>query len=111
MNIIQSSDFSPQLKKVSFPVRYLGGANDIVVPVRREIATLSAHLPTHCDFQSELLRGAPHAMIASHPEETSERISQWVSEIEAKNTVDISTALLSPDSPRAEWRSDAETAK
>ncbi len=98
MNIIQGSDFSTQLKEVSFPVRYLGGANDIVVPIRREIATLSAHLPTHCDFQSELLRGAPHAMIASHPEETSERISQWVNEIEADSTADTSPDCGSGDS-------------
>ena len=87
MRIIQASDFSDQLAQVEFPVRYLGGAKDIVVPVRREIATLEAKLPPHCDFQSELLRGTPHAMIASHPEQTVDRISRWVNEVEAARTV------------------------
>jgi pimeloyl-ACP methyl ester carboxylesterase len=85
MSIIQASDFTEQLKEIKFPVRYLGGANDIVVPVRREIATLLAHLPPHCDFRSELVPGAPHAMIASHPQQTAEHLSRWVREIEAKN--------------------------
>jgi pimeloyl-ACP methyl ester carboxylesterase len=85
MSIIQASDFTEQLKEIKFPVRYLGGAKDIVVPVRREIATLLAHLPPHCDFRSELVPGAPHAMIASHPQQTVEHLTRWVREIEAKN--------------------------
>jgi aminoacrylate hydrolase len=84
MTIIQESDFRDQLKQIKFPVRYLGGARDIVVPVRREIATLLAHLPPHCDFQSELVAGAAHAIIASHPEETVEHMSRWVREAEMK---------------------------
>lgn len=91
MSIIQTSDYSPKLKEIKFPVRYLGGANDIVVPVRREIATLSAHLPAHCDFQSELVRRAPHALIASHPQKACESILRWVNEIEAGNAEDLST--------------------
>ena len=39
MEIIQGSDFRKQLQEVPFPVRYIGGARDIVVPVRREIAS------------------------------------------------------------------------
>lgn len=84
MTIIQESEFRDQLKEIQFPVRYLGGARDILVPVRREIATLLAHLPPHCDFQSELVAGAPHAVIASHPEQTVEHISRWVRETEDK---------------------------
>ncbi len=86
MSIIQASDFTAQLQEIKFPVRYLGATNDIVVPVRREIATLLAHLPPHCDFQSELVAGAPHAMIASHAKQTVEHLSRWVREIEAKNS-------------------------
>ena len=40
MSIIQKAEFRDQLKEVRFPVRYLGGARDVIVPVRREIATL-----------------------------------------------------------------------
>ena len=84
MTIIQESDFRDQLKEIDFPVRYLGGARDIVVPVRREIATLLARLPPHCDFQSVLVAGAPHAIIVSHPQQTVEHISRWVRETEMK---------------------------
>ncbi len=94
MNIIQASDFSDRLTEVAFPVRYIGGANDIVVPVRREIATLANYLPKHCDFQSELVRGAPHAMIASHPEATVDHISRWVNEVEEIRTPKIETSEM-----------------
>jgi pimeloyl-ACP methyl ester carboxylesterase len=83
MSIIQSTDFRQHLTDIDFPVRYLGGANDIVVPVRREISTLSKHLPPDVGFQSELISGAPHAIIASHPQETADQVSQWVNEIES----------------------------
>lgn len=82
MSIIQASEFRRHLTQIQFPVRYLGGARDIVVPVRREIATLIAHLPPHCDFRSELVAGAPHALIASHPEQSVEHILRWVREVE-----------------------------
>ena len=84
MSIIQSIDFRDQLQEIRFPVRYVGGARDIVVPVRREIATLDAHLPPHCDFQSELITGAPHNIIASRPEETVQHITRWIREAEMK---------------------------
>lgn len=82
MSIIQSTDFREHLSDIEFPVRYLGGANDVVVPVRREISTLSKHLPSDVEFQSELIRGAPHAIIASHPQETADQVSRWVHEVE-----------------------------
>jgi pimeloyl-ACP methyl ester carboxylesterase len=82
MTIIQESEFQNHLQEIRFPVRYVGGARDIVVPVRREIATLGASLPPHCDFQSALVAGAPHALIASHPEQTVQHILRWVRELE-----------------------------
>ena len=85
MAIIQATDFRDRLSQVRFPVRYLGGSNDIVVPVRREIDTLLAHLPPNCDFQGELLTRAPHTIIASHPEQTVNHLSRWIREIESKN--------------------------
>ena len=91
MSIIQRTDFRGLLHQVRFPVRYVGGARDIVVPVRREIATLIAHLPPHCDFQSELLSGAAHNIIASHPRETVEQITRWVREAELKRAEDEAT--------------------
>lgn len=95
MRIIQKTDFRDQLEMVRFPVRYVGGARDIVVPVRREIATLDTHLPPHCDFQSELVAGAPHTLIASHPEETAEYISRWARDADAKS----GRTMESMDSP------------
>lgn len=82
MSLIQETDFRDQLSTVRFPVRYLGGARDLVIPVRREIATLDAHLPPHCDFQSELITGAPHNVIASHPRAASHRICRWIRDAE-----------------------------
>ena len=102
MSIIQASDFTVRLKEIESPVRYLGGANDIVVPVRREIATLLAHLPPHCDFRSELVAGAPHAMIPSHAQEIVDHLRRWVGEIEAENSDDTpsnATATTSLERP------------
>ena len=94
MSIIQGSDFRDQLHEVRFPVRYIGGARDVVVPVRREIATLVAHLPPHCDFQNELVTGAPHNIIASHPMETVEHLSRWVREAELERAKKTTPADL-----------------
>lgn len=82
MTIVQRTDFRGHLDKVTFPVRYIGGEMDRVVPVHRELATLAELLPPHCEFDARLLARAPHAIIASHPEETSAHICDWVSEIE-----------------------------
>lgn len=83
MEIIQGSDFRGKLQTVRFPVRYVAGARDIVVPVRREIATLNARLSQRCDFQSELISGAAHMLIASHPGQTASSISKWVRDVES----------------------------
>lgn len=90
--MIQTSDFRNRLREVEFPVRYLGGARDIVVPVRREIATLRAQLPPDCDFRSELVAGAPHAMIPSHAEEIVRHLRRWIHEIEAETSGEASSA-------------------
>lgn len=82
MRIIQGADFRPHLESIGFPVRYIGGARDIIVPVRREIATLVATLPDHCEFESELVPRAPHALIASHPKHTAEWIASGVRKAE-----------------------------
>ena len=81
MQIIQSADFRGRLQEIRFPVRYIGGAFDFIVPVRREIATLLKHLPPHCDFQSALLPRAAHMTIASHPEQTVAQITSWIQTI------------------------------
>lgn len=78
MAIIQRADFRSHLGSVEFPVRYLGGTRDIVVPVRREVATLSRRLPAGCRFQSELVAGAPHPILASHPHPTTDQITRWI---------------------------------
>lgn len=82
MAIIQRSDFRGKLTEIRFPVRYLGGARDVVVPVRREIATLRRELSAECGFQSRIVSGAPHPMIASHPDSTVQQILRWVHETE-----------------------------
>lgn len=82
MRLIQQSDFRQHLADVRFAVRYVGGAADRVVPVEREISTLAHRLPAASGFESELIERAPHAIIASHPKETAERIGHWVRAIE-----------------------------
>lgn len=82
MAIIQASEFRDRLGEIAFPVRYLAGAHDIVVPVRREIATLLSNLPPAADFQSELIPKGQHSIVSSHPAETAENIMRWVREIE-----------------------------
>ena len=91
MSIIQQTEFRSHLPQIHFPVRYVGGARDLVVPVRREIATLYNHLRPHCDFQSTLIAGAPHAIIASHPEKTVEHMVRWIRQTEETNTAAMRT--------------------
>lgn len=83
MRLIQASDFRRNLPDVRFPVRYLGGASDRVVPVAREVSTLAHGLPAASTFESELLAHAPHMIVASHPQETASRVSDWIGAIEA----------------------------
>ena len=82
MRLIQRCDFRPQLGSVGFPVRYIGGSRDWVVPVSREIMALREALPSRRVFQSHIIPGAPHSILASHPEITVKYIIQWLDEIE-----------------------------
>lgn len=86
MRLIQSTDFTKDLPRVSFPVRYIGGSKDRVVPVNREIRTLEQLLPEKADFEYFLIPAAPHAIIASHPEQTATKIIQWIEQIEDQRT-------------------------
>lgn len=82
MAIIERSDFRERLSRVPHPVRYIGGSNDTVIPVARELSTLRQHLPAHTTFESQLIDGAPHAIIVSHPEITTGALTRWVNDIE-----------------------------
>lgn len=82
MAIIQRSDFRQRLRDVRFPVRYIGGGADWVIPVRREIETLERTLPRGCEFKGKVIEGAPHMIIASHPEQTVDQIVSWVQEVD-----------------------------
>ena len=82
MAIIQRTDLREELSKVDFPVRYVGGAADLIVPVRREIATLRRRLGERCQFQSHIIPAAPHTIIASHPHDTAEYIVESITQIE-----------------------------
>ena len=82
MRLIQTSDFRRNLPDIRFPVRYVGGENDRVVPVKREVCTLERELPDACGFDSALLPHAPHMISFSHPRETASRIVRWVGDIE-----------------------------
>ena len=82
MRLIHEADFSSMLSQMSFPIRYLGGERDWVVPVCREIETLRASLADGGDFASEIIKRAPHAFIASHYAAASEIVLNWIDEIE-----------------------------
>ena len=82
MQLIQKSDFRKSFKSVEYPVRYLGGESDSVVSVKREIYTLEKKLNAHAHFQSQLIASAPHAIIASHPQQTVNYLTAWIAELE-----------------------------
>lgn len=84
--LICTSDYRLHLHEVSFPVRYIGGDSDLIVPVRREIRTLGELLPEEVGFQSRLIADAPHMIISSHPVETVEQITDWIMEVDGRNT-------------------------
>lgn len=83
LSLIQNADFRPYLNRVRTPVRYLGGASDMVVPVHREVRTLWSGLTPRCRFASALVPDAPHMVIASHPRGSTERICDWIEQVEA----------------------------
>ena len=83
LDLLQASDFSRHLREFRFPVRYLGGSNDTAVDVLAETRLLRNRLHADCGFQSRLVVGAPHSVFASNPREASERVADWVDQIEA----------------------------
>ena len=82
MGIIERTDVRERLHRLQQPVRYIGGDSDSVIGVHRELSTLRQHLPPHCEFKSELIQDAPHAIIASHPEHTARTLTRWILDIE-----------------------------
>jgi hypothetical protein len=44
---------------------------------------LSAALPAASTFQSRLIAGAPHMIVASHPDETTASICDWIGDLSA----------------------------
>lgn len=84
LELIQESDYRDNLHAISFPVRYIGGERDVIVPVRREIQTLMDSLPAEADFKSRVIPGGPHMIVSSHPEETAGQIIEWAEESESE---------------------------
>ncbi|NND90290.1 MAG: alpha/beta hydrolase [Granulosicoccus sp.] len=82
MHLIQGVDIRHKLPGVDYPVRYIGGEKDRVVPVKREIDTLRHALADYNLFDSYLIPDAPHAILASHPDTTVAHIIQWIDEID-----------------------------
>lgn len=80
--IIGRTDFTSLLGRVQFPVRYIGGGGDRAVRVHDEVRLLRRRLPASAEFESHIIPGAPHAILASHPRPTAERLSRWVAEME-----------------------------
>ncbi len=75
-------DFRHQLHDLRIPVRYIGGEKDLIVPVKREIETLAEILAEEAGFESRLIPGAPHMIIASHAEETAGQLVDWIEALE-----------------------------
>ena len=88
MRLIQATDFTNDLPNVTFPVRYLGGEKDRIIPVAREVRTLNKLLSDKVEFDSYLIPGAPHMIIASHADQTVSKIGQWIEQIEETQQVE-----------------------
>lgn len=86
MQIIRRTDVRPRLGEVRFPVSYLGGSADGVVPVQREVQTLKDRLAPECRFHSFLVPGAPHIILASHPVDSARHILDWAMPMEEKTS-------------------------
>lgn len=82
--LVQHADYTRDLHRVTFPVRYIGGEKDRVVPVAREISVLREALPETSGFESRVISGGPHMIVSSHPEETASTIGGWVSQLSKK---------------------------
>lgn len=111
MDIIHRTDFRPRLGDVAFPVRYIGGEKDRLVPVQRELATLEKYLPTACDFQGRILSAAPHMIIASHPEQTSGHLHTWVREAERKRSPAARASAGLPSNPLPSIPTEAQDSR
>lgn len=85
IDIIERSNFVPLLGRVAFPLSYLGGGADRIVPVRREAATLARHLTAPCNFRAEIMPGAPHNILAARPEACTRHILRRVELAEARS--------------------------
>lgn len=81
--LIAEADYRHLLGDLSLPVRYIGGDEDLIVPVKREIRTLELMLSPESRFESHVIEGGPHMIIQSHAEETAGRIVEWVLDAEA----------------------------
>jgi len=84
LDLIAETDVRHRLHEVDFPVHYVGGGEDRIVPVHREIKTLRRILDRENGFASHVIPGAPHMVITSHPEDTVEQIVDWVQSNEAR---------------------------
>jgi pimeloyl-ACP methyl ester carboxylesterase len=78
---VHKANYIPQLDTMQFPVRYIGGDRDPIIPVAGEISILHKSLPQESAFESHLIPGAGHMIIASHPDETTSAICDWIREI------------------------------
>ncbi len=81
--IIARTDFSRRLGEIQFPVRYIGGSADAVVPVLSEVSLLRRRLNPRSGFQSHIIPLGPHSILMSDAEQTARRVRRWVSEIDA----------------------------
>ena len=80
--LLGRTDFRHHLHDLRVPVRYIGGEKDLIVPVKREIETLEEILAEEIGFESRLIPGAPHMIIASHAEETVGQLVEWIDALE-----------------------------
>lgn len=78
LKIIRDTDVRERLCELRLPVLYFGGAWDLIVPVRREIATIKGRLHPECCFQSVLYPQAPHAIIPARATTVAGLIGEWV---------------------------------
>jgi len=83
LKIIRQTDLRGRLGELRVPVFYFGGARDIIVPVRREIATLRRHLRPECNFHSVLFPKAPHPIIPARYRQVARLILAWIRRREA----------------------------